>query len=184
MKSNSVQKMVLAALLCAVGIVIPMFSPFKILLEPASYTLGSHVAIMIAMFLAPAVAAFVSLGTALGFFFGGFPLVIVLRAATHVVFAVLGAWYLQKSPDTIKSVPKSTVFSLLLGALHAVCEVAVVMPFYFGDRLSAANYANGFFYSVVLLVGVGTVVHSMIDFAISLAVWKAVGVRRRDGGRA
>lgn len=44
----------IAALLIAMGILIPMISPLKIILEPASFTLASHVATMIAMFLSPA----------------------------------------------------------------------------------------------------------------------------------
>jgi niacin transporter len=74
-----------AALLIAIGFVIPVFSPVKILLEPASYTLASHVSIFIAMFISPFIAVVVSLGTTLGFLVGGFPPVIVLRAATHEI---------------------------------------------------------------------------------------------------
>ena len=43
----------LTGMLIAVGIVIPLFSPVKIILEPASFTLASHVAIFIAMFISP-----------------------------------------------------------------------------------------------------------------------------------
>ena len=46
----------LTGMLIAVGIVIPLFSPVKIILEPASFTLASHVAIFIAMFISPAMA--------------------------------------------------------------------------------------------------------------------------------
>ena len=78
----------LTGMLIAVGIVIPLFSPVKIILEPASFTLASHVAIFIAMFISPAMAVAVSLGTTLGFFLAGFPLTVVLRALTHVIFAL------------------------------------------------------------------------------------------------
>ena len=40
-RDTKLQTMVVAALLCAIGIVIPMFAP-KIVLEPASFTLASH----------------------------------------------------------------------------------------------------------------------------------------------
>ena len=45
------KEIIMAALLCAIGIMIPMISPIKIVLEPASFTLASHVAIFIAMFI-------------------------------------------------------------------------------------------------------------------------------------
>ncbi len=170
---DNLSKVVSAALLCAIGIVIPMFSPIKVVLPPASFTLGSHVAIMIAMFISPSVAVAVSLGTTLGFFLGGFPLVIVLRALTHVVFALGGAMVLKKLPAILKSPIQSTVFSLVIGLVHAICEVAIVTVFFVGGSLT--DYTkSGYFMSVVLLVGAGTVVHSMVDFGISVAVWKAL----------
>jgi hypothetical protein len=54
MKSaNRIHRMTTAALLCAIGIVIPRF-PDQNLHGAGSYTLASHVAIMIAMFISPA----------------------------------------------------------------------------------------------------------------------------------
>ena len=56
MKSHKhMQVFVLASLLIAVGTVIPMLMP-KIIIGPMSFTLASHVAVMIAIFISPAVA--------------------------------------------------------------------------------------------------------------------------------
>ena len=167
------QTMVIAALLCAIGIVIPMFAP-KIILGPVSFTLASHVAIFIAMFISPPVALAVSLVTTTGFFFAGFPIVIVLRALTHVVFALTGAFILKKSPKILASFASSTVFGLFLALIHAVCEIIVVTFFYFGNSLSKEFYSNGYFLSVIALLGFGTIIHSMIDFGIAALVWKPV----------
>ncbi|MDR1206001.1 MAG: hypothetical protein LBL26_11070 [Peptococcaceae bacterium] len=195
MQTLSVYKMCAAALLIAIGFVIPAFSPVKIVLEPASYTLASHVAIFIAMFISPFIAVVVSLGTTLGFFVGGFPLVIVLRAATHVVFALVGAYYLRYHRDLINRPVRIQGFSFLIGVLHSVCETAVVTWFYFGGGggLSEMFYQQGFVRSVVLLTGVGYLVHSMVDFAIALVVVKALSAQgtlfsvlvypRRDAGK-
>ena len=54
-----------------IAILIPMISPVKIQLGPMSFTLGSHVAIFIAMFISPAVALTVELGATLGLPAGG-----------------------------------------------------------------------------------------------------------------
>lgn len=78
---------------------MPMISPLKIILEPASFTLASHVATMIAMFLSPGIAVAVAFGATVGFMLGGFPLVVVLRAATHMIFSYVGAKYIQKHPE-------------------------------------------------------------------------------------
>ena len=55
-KTNTFQ-LALAGMLIAIGIVIPMFSPIKIIIEPASFTLASHVPVFIAMFISPMMAA-------------------------------------------------------------------------------------------------------------------------------
>ena len=67
MKSKNINQLVLAGVLCGIGIVVPMLMP-KIVIGPMSFTLASHVAIFIAMFISPKLAAVVCLGTTLGFF--------------------------------------------------------------------------------------------------------------------
>ena len=118
------KEVIMAALLCAIGIMIPMISPIKIVLEPASFTLASHVAIFIAMFISTKVALLVTVGS-----------------------------------------------SFIIGMIHGICEVLVVIPFYFNSSLSPAYYDKGFLQGVILLVGVGTVIHSMLDFSLSVYIW-------------
>ena len=50
---KNVRFMTLTALLTAIAIFIPIAMPLKLVIPPASYTLGSHVAIFIAMFINP-----------------------------------------------------------------------------------------------------------------------------------
>lgn len=179
MKSQSVRKMTAAALLVAVGIVIPLFSPIKVVLEPASFTLASHVAVFLAMFISPPVAVAVAAGTTLGFFLGPFPLVVTLRAASHLVFALVGSLLLQKRPQILSSPLRAQPFSLVIALLHAACEVLVVSAFYFGGAMGTAYYARGYWFAVMLLVGVGSVVHSMVDFGIALLLYNVL--RRQRG---
>ncbi len=174
MLNSKTKNMVIASFLCAVGILIPIISPIKIILEPASFTLASHVALFIAMFISPFVSLSVAIGTTIGFFIGGFPIVIVLRALSHVIFAVMGAYILKIKPDLLSSKYKSLLFGLLISLVHAAAEVLVVIPFYFGNSLSSGYYSNGFVYAVILLVGVGTIVHSMLDYMISIFIWDAL----------
>ena len=82
-----IKSLVVSAILIAVGIIIPLFSPVRILIEPASFTLASHVAIFIGMFISPSVGVAVALGTTFGFFLST-PLVVALRAFSHVIFCV------------------------------------------------------------------------------------------------
>lgn len=169
-RNKSVHMMVLSAMLIAVGIIIPAFSPIRFVLEPASYTLASHVAIILAMFISPQAAINVSLGTTLGFFLGGFPITVVVRAFSHIVFATLGAMYLRKHQDLFTSMKKTFVFIFIIGLLHAAGEIISILPFYISGELSSA----GFLFNVLVLVGIGTIIHSSIDFVLSLAVWKVL----------
>jgi niacin transporter len=172
MKTWNPSKMTAAALLIAVGICIPLFMPVKFVMEPVSYTLASHVAIFIAMMIDPAIAAVVTVGTFLGFF-TTFPLVIALRAASHIVFAMTGAIYLKYHRGTLSSMASTQVFAFCIALIHAVCEVLVVCWFYFGGYMDS-YYEYGFVNTVVILIGAGSVVHSMIDFEISYVVYKAL----------
>lgn len=175
MRQNNSYKllsMVIAALLCAIGIIIPMFSPLKILLEPASFTLASHVPIFIAMFLSPMIAISVALITGFGFLFAGFPIVVVLRALTHIVFAAVGAFILKKKGNILHSTSSTILFALVISLLHGISEVIVVTFFYWGNQMSEIYYNKGYLVTVIGLVGLGTVIHSMIDFGIAAFVWK------------
>ena len=160
------------ALLCAIGILIPMVMPIRVVIEPMSFTLAAHVAIFIAMFISPSAAVAVTLGTTVGFFFGGFPIVIVARAGSHIFFAALGALYIKKNPRIMRSEFGLIVFSFFVAIIHAVAEVLSVVPFYFAGGLPGGFYARGFVMGVIILVGVGTVAHSMVDFAIARLVWR------------
>ncbi len=169
---NSVQTMTIAALLSAIAILIPMFAP-KFILEPASFTLASHVPIFIAMFISPYIAVTVAIISAIGFLLAGiFPIVVVLRALSHIVFAVVGSILLKKNKNFLNTTGGFVTFGLLMALIHAVCEVTVVTFFYWGNNMTSGYYDKGYLFSVILLVGVGTIIHSMIDFTIAFAVWK------------
>ena len=167
MKSRNTMKLAMSGLLTAIGLIIPMFSPVRVLIEPASFTLASHVAIFVAMFISPAVAVSVAAGTTIGFLFGGFPTIVVLRAATHIVFAFAGSLYLHKISKSNLSFVNLRIFSFCIALVHAVGELVVVSFFYFGGNISTAHIEKGYVMSVLLLVGLGTVIHSMIDFEIA-----------------
>ncbi|MEG1104656.1 MAG: hypothetical protein RSD78_07410 [Oscillospiraceae bacterium] len=162
-----IQKMCAAALLCAIGILIPMISPVKISIGPMSFTLASHVALFLAMFISPSVAAVVTVGTTLGFLLAGFPPVVVGRAASQIVFVMIGAYLLCKKPDAFNKPVRIFTLGVFLSVIHAVFEMLVVTGFYF-----AGVPLKGTVLGVIFgLVGAGTFVHSMIDLGIALVIW-------------
>jgi len=163
-----IQRMCVAALLCAIAILIPMISPVKIQLGPMSFTLGSHVAIFIAMFISPAVA--LTVGATLGFLLAGFPPVVVLRALSQVVFVAIGAFLLAKKPAVMKNGLSIFLFGLVMGVIHGVLEAVVVTAFWFSGMTMEGTFVS----TVLGLVGVGTVVHSMVDYYLALLIWQPV----------
>ncbi|WP_434117822.1 hypothetical protein QMZ08_03115 [Enterococcus faecalis] len=173
MKTNSVKRLTISALLIAMGIIIPMVMP-RITIGPASFTLASHVPVFIAMFISPVVAIAVSLGTGFGFFLSATP-IIALRALSHLIFAVIGAVILQKHPEIL--INKEGKFTLLngklqlfnvgIGVIHSAAELVVVSVFYTMGNLPGTYYTAGFMYSIILLMGVGGLIHSLVDFSIA-----------------
>lgn len=173
MKTNSVKRLTISALLIAMGIIIPMVMP-RITIGPASFTLASHVPVFIAMFISPVVAIAVSLGTGFGFFLSATP-IIALRALSHLIFAVIGAVILQKHPEIL--INKEGKFTLLngklqlfnvgIGVIHSAAELVVVSVFYTMGNLPGTYYTAGFMYSIFLLMGVGGLIHSLVDFSIA-----------------
>jgi niacin transporter len=63
-------------------------------------------------------------------------------------------------------------FAILISVVHAVAEVIVVSFYYWGSSMTSAYYEKGYLLAVIGLVGVGTIIHSMIDFSIAVFVWK------------
>lgn len=170
MKTRSVRSLTIGALLIAMGILIPMMMP-KIVIGPASFTLASHVPVMLAMFFSPTMAIAVALGTTFGFLVTT-PLIIAARALTHVVFATIGAFYLQRHPQTVAHPVKFQLFNFVMAMIHAVAEVAMVWAFYATGSISGATIDQNFFGFLFGLLGVGGILHSMIDFTLAFFIAK------------
>lgn len=141
----------LGALLTALALIIPLvFSFLRVVIPPFSATLASHVPSMIGMFISPAVAALIGIGSTIGFLIALGP-VIAARAFIHVIFGVLGA-YLYKGGMA----PWLVLAAVLVP--HALGEALVVVPFGFD------------LYKAGVVVGVGTALHHIADSIITLVI--------------
>ncbi|EOB2765645.1 hypothetical protein ACIL4E_002118 [Enterococcus hirae] len=175
MKKKSVRSLTISALLIAMGVIIPMVMP-KIMIPPASFTLASHVPIFIAMFFSPGIAIIVALGTTFGFFLTT-PVIIALRALSHLIFAVIGSWYLQKKPEIVLKNGQFTLancrfqsFNFVIGIIHSIAEMLVVSVFFFVGNMPETYYSEGYFYTVFILMGIGGLIHSLVDYNIAYFV--------------
>ena len=66
------------------------------------------------------------------------------------------------------------MFNFILAIIHALAEVLACVIFY---ATSGTNVAN-MFYVLFVLVGFGTIIHSMVDYTLALAVFKVLRKRR------
>lgn len=165
---KNTKQLVTAALLIAMGIIIPMMMP-KIDTGIASYTLGSHVPVMIAMFVSPLVTILVAIGTATSFFLTS-TYIVALRALSHIVFAVIGAFMIQKNRAIIQTTKDENRFNVFIGIIHVVMEsivVAIILT------LGTASITD-FFLLVFVSIGIGGFIHSFIDFFITAKVVKSL----------
>ncbi len=146
---------VVGGLLAAIALLIPLLfanTPLMVHIPPFSATIASHVPILLSMAISPAVAVFTGVVSGIGFVIRTSP-IIGARALMHAVFGGLGAYaYSKKMPFYI--------VLLLTAPLHGLLEALVVLPFVFD------------FNQAFVVVGIGTVLHHLIDSVITLGLYK------------
>ena len=159
--NNRVKKMVLAGLLVALAIIIPVqFGFLKIVLGPFSATLCSHVPMFLSMLISPVVAIVVGIGSGLGFFITGLPPYIAERALMHAPVGFIGAKIVQKEKNFKKAM-------VITAPLHGILEALIVIPFGFN------------LYEMLVVVALGTIIHHAMDASISFVLCKAMAKARR-----
>lgn len=152
---NNIRKLTYTALLTAIAIIIPTYFGFlSIKIPPFSATIASHVPMFLSMFFGPMSAAFVGLGSALGFL-PTFGPVVAARAAMHIGVGVVGSLALRKGI----SFPKIIAIT---APIHAILEAVVVIML--TGRVEFA----------LVTVGIGTFLHHFVDGAISYPLVNAL----------
>ncbi len=167
-KTFTTKNMVITALLIAFGIIIPSaFGFLRVILPPAfTATLTAHVPIFISMFISPMSALFTAIGTAIGFQFSGLDLVVVVRAVSHIVFAVVGAYLIHKQHSIVLT-------GIVTAILHALFEAIVVYAF-LSLGWTQAQAGVSFMEAAFYVVGIGTFIHHIIDYIIAVIIIKAL----------
>lgn len=159
--NNRVKKIVLAGLLVALAIIIPVqFGFLKIVLGPFSATLCSHVPMFLSMLISPVVAIVVGVGSGIGFFITGLPPYIAARALMHAPVGFIGAKIVQKEKNFKKAM-------LITAPLHGILEALIVIPFGFN------------LYEMLVVVALGTIIHHAMDAVISFVLCKAMAKAQR-----
>lgn len=162
---NNTKKLTFTALLTALAMIIPIaFGFMRVVVGPFTATLTSHVPMFLAMLFSPSVAIMVGLGSALGFFMAAGPIV-GARALMHVVVGVMGAVLINKGV----SYKKVIAFT---APVHGILEALVVIGFIAGGMVP--KYTGTMTYYLLVIVGVGTILHHTADGLISSVLVKAL----------
>ncbi len=158
---TNVKNLTVSALLTALAILIPMYMPIKIKLEPIfSATLASHVPGIMAMFISPAAVIGTAIGSALGFFSVLGPWV-AARAMMHLFFGLFGYYMIKNNYNIFLTI-------ILTAIVHAASEMLIgwiSLPYVAVPAAGALKY-------VLVTVGLGTFLHHCIDFAVVMAIYK------------
>ncbi|WP_144428530.1 ECF transporter S component [Defluviitalea phaphyphila] len=149
------KKLAVTALLTALAIVIPFAVFLKIIIPPFTATLGSHVPMFISMVLGPEVAIMTGIGSALGFGLTLGPL-IGARAFMHIFVGLLGSKLIKKGMSFGR-------VATITAPLHGLLEVLVVTPFVDFNA-----------YQLLVVTGIGTILHHCVDAFISALVIKFI----------
>lgn|SRR5690554_3181369 len=163
----SPRELAAGALLTALALVIPLVFQgwLQVYVPPLglSATLASHVPSMLGMFISPAVAALVGIGSTLGFLMTLGP-VIAGRAASHIVFAFVGA-------------------VLYRAGMRPGWVLAAVLPVHAGLEGLAVWLLLRQKEAALAVTGLTALHHAadaLIAFSVLMALWRAnVGVLRR-----
>lgn len=158
--NKKTREMVLAAILTALSILIT-YSPVKLVLPFFTLTVGSHTPTMLAMLVSPWVAVMTVIGSCIGFFMtipAPNSIIVVARAATHLLFALAGCKMIKDGKLNIY------LIILITGVLHALAEGIVVFaltPLIVPGQLAAPAAA---------IALSGTFVHHFLDCAITAPI--------------
>lgn len=162
MNRTRTKNVVIAAILVAICIIIPLFMPIKVIIGPYTATLASHVPILLGTFISPWIAAIVAVGSGIGFLISLGPIV-GARALSHVFFALFMGYAFRKY--SYRKLRNLIVVGLVGSVIHAACEVLVVIFMGTGIQNSGVILAWTFF---------GTMAHHMIDLAIAYVIYQAL----------
>ncbi|MDU6785983.1 MAG: hypothetical protein E6435_07100, partial [Veillonella sp.] len=105
--------------------------------------------------------------------------VIVMRAASHIIFALMGAYYIKHHPGVLTGALSFVAFNLACAIIHAIGEVLACLLFYTTTTMPNIDLI----YVVFVLVGGGTIVHSLVDGYIALYIYKAIPGLSKSGNK-
>ena len=159
--NKKTKELVIASILTALSILIT-YSPVKLVLPFFTLTIGAHVPTLLAAFVSPWVTLMTVIGSCIGFFMtipAPNSIIVVVRAATHILFALAGYNMIKKGKINL------ILIILITAVIHSLCEglgVYILTPLVLAGDTAAGMAA--------VIAIAGTFLHHLIDSAICIPI--------------
>ena len=160
------KNMILAAVLTGLSLLFPLIFP-RIDIGITSVTPFSHLAIMIGVFLNPFVALFTCMGALGAFLITGANLMVLMRATSHIIFAVVGSIFFFKGKG-YKGVSFYAVCGIIT-LLHAIGEMAAAL---IALAIGVAGALDA--YQILVVIGLITCAHSIVDYSFAVIIYNTL----------
>lgn len=165
-KNLNAKTITVTAMLVALSILWTRFIPTLPLGVYWSFTPFSHIFIFIGMFVSPTVGVLTTIGSFLGFLIKSANCVVPMRAASHIIFVIVGLILLKRLD--IKKLSHFIFYAVILAIIHAIMETASV---YIAISIGLDLVATDILY-IWGATFAGTIGHSILDCTAALFVSK------------
>jgi len=175
--NNKTKRITVSAVLTALSLVYIYFMPM-IDIGVWSFTPFSHLFLFIACMIEPYTALMTYIAVFFGFMFKTTNQLIWLRAASHLFFALFMSLYVKlRGLKTKKDIAITAAGTSLLHAGFEVIAVLIGLAVGFTAKMYDYN-ATQF---VILVVGLGTIGHNLLDYFTALFVFKVTKAEKLLG---
>lgn len=160
----------ISSIVIGMSILIPFYTPFKLVIPPASYILFSYVPVFLALYYSRRLALSAVFCMSIALYSTHYPLSIVAECLSHLLLAIIGSTYIKNHADILSSVRSYIPFCIRMACLVALGEMGVSMFIFFIKHDITPNTV----FVALILVGGVALVHSFIDGMIGYILYKVI----------
>lgn len=169
----------ISSIVIGMSILIPFYTPFKLVIPPASYILFSYIPVFLALYYSRSLALCAVLCMSIALYGTHFPLSIVAECLSHLLLAIVGSLYIRNHADILNSVRSYIPFCIRMACLLALGEMSVSMLIFFIKH----NITPNTIFVALILVGGVALVHSFIDGMTGYILYKVINKISRSSLR-
>ena len=117
----------ISSIVIGMSILIPFYTPFKLIIPPASYILFSYIPVFLALYYSRRLALSAVLCMSIALYSTHFPLSIVAECLSHLLLAIIGSTCIKNHASILNSIRSYIPFCMRMACLVALGEMGVSM---------------------------------------------------------